>query len=222
MNSILSSCVKLVSIRARSCSYDGPSLAVIWKISWNSIDMDSKQIVRTSKFLSLVLRHRPDKIGIELDDAGWVNVDKLLQAIAGSGKPLSREQLDQIVRENDKQRFAFSEDGLRIRANQGHSIDIELDHQPAVPPEILLHGTPEKFVEPIRASGLMKMSRHHVHLHEDMEVADAVGRRRGKPVILTIRSGQMHADGHEFWVTPNKVWLVDAVPAMYIDFPAVE
>ncbi len=182
--------------------------------------MDSQQIVKTSKFLSLVLRHQPDQIGIELDDAGWVAVDDLLTAIHRVGRTLSREQLETIVKHNDKQRFAFSNDGLRIRASQGHSVDMELAYDPAQPPAELYHGTPEQFLNAIRASGLKKMSRHHVHLHADRSIADAVGRRRGKPVILTIRSGKMQAAGYSFWVTPNNVWLVDAVPSEFIEFPA--
>ncbi len=181
--------------------------------------MDSREIVKTSKFLSLVLRHRPDKIGIELDETGWVAVDDLLAGVNKSGRSLNREQLDSVVRENDKQRFAFSDDGQRIRANQGHSIDVDLDHAAARPPAELYHGTPQKFLESIRASGLKRMSRHHVHLHEEVSVADAVGRRRGQPVILVINSGKMHREGYTFWVTPNRVWLVDAVPAEFIRFP---
>ena len=177
--------------------------------------MDTKQIVKTSKFLSLVLRHQPDKIGIALDDAGWVAIDEFLAAITRAGRAISREQLETVVQQNDKQRFAFSDDGLRIRANQGHSVEIELDHEPSEPPVELYHGTPVKFLDAIRASGLEKMSRHHVHLHTDLSVADAVGRRRGKPVVLTIRSGPMHDLG----LTPHNVWLVDSVPAEFIDFP---
>ena len=181
--------------------------------------MNSQQMVKTSKFLSLVLRHRPDKIGIELDEAGWVDVDLLLAAIHRSGRTLSRQQLESVVEENDKQRFAFNHDRRRIRANQGHSVEIELDHAPAQPPGELFHGTPQQVLQSIRATGLNKMSRHHVHLHADRSVADAVGRRRGQPVILTIRSGQMHQAGYIFRVTPNNVWLVDSVPPEFICFP---
>ena len=175
-----------------------------------------KNTKSTSKFLSLVLRHQPDLIGVELDESGWIEVDVLLEAIARHGKSLTRELLESVVADNDKQRFAISADGLRIRANQGHSVDVSLGYQPEAPPEILYHGAPEKFISAIRKDGLQKMKRHDVHLHEDTEVAEQVGRRRGSPVILTIRSGDMHRDGYEFTVTPNHVWLTDHVPADYI------
>lgn len=184
-----------------------------------SHSMDQSFQKRTSRFLSLVLRHQPDKIGIELDESGWVEIEILLNALNRNGHELSRSQLRMIVDQNDKQRFAFSKDGLRIRANQGHSVEIELRHPAAEPPEFLLHGTPEKSVESIRESGLEKAKRHDVHLHEDLSVAKDVGTRRGKPVILRIRSGEMQRAGHTFYLTPNNVWLVDSVPAEFIDFP---
>ena len=174
---------------------------------------------RTSKFLSLVLRHQPEKIGIELDEMGWVRVDELLTALNRHGRDMTLAQLKSLVADNDKQRFAFSEDGSRIRANQGHSIAVELDHPITAPPEFLLHGTPEKFVESIREKGIKKLKRHDVHLHEDLKVAKSVGDRRGKAVILRIRSGEMHEAGYEFYLTPNKVWLVDNVPSEFIEFP---
>lgn len=178
--------------------------------------MDAKETKSTSKLLSLVLRHRPEAVGIELDESGWVEINTLLAAIAEHRRPLSREQLDFVVRENDKQRFAISEDGTRIRANQGHSVEIDLGYQPATPPETLYHGAPEQFVASIRSQGLKKMKRHHVHLHGDISVAETVGSRRGQPVILTIRSADMHRAGFEFFVTPNQVWLTDHVPPEFI------
>ncbi|NNE01427.1 MAG: RNA 2'-phosphotransferase [Pirellulaceae bacterium] len=181
--------------------------------------MNTKEQKKISKFLSLVLRHRPEKIGIALDDAGWVDVDVLLTAINQHSRALTLDQLECVVRENDKQRFIFSDDQQRIRANQGHSVPVDLDHESAVPPDVLLHGTPERFVAAIAKQGLEKMQRHHVHLHADSAVANAVGARRGKAVLLRIRSGEMHRAGHRFWVTPNQVWLVDHVPAEFIDFP---
>lgn len=179
--------------------------------------MNTKETKKTSKFLSLVLRHQPRTIGIELDESGWVDVDVLLSALDRHRRPLTLAQLQSVVAENDKQRFAFSEDGKRIRANQGHSVKVELNYEPAEPPEILLHGAPEQFVAPIRETGLKKMKRHDVHLHADAAVAQNVGQRRGKPVILKIRSGDMHRAGHKFYVTPNGVWLVDSVPAEFIE-----
>lgn len=181
--------------------------------------MNKQQEKKISRFLSLVLRHQPEKIGIELDDAGWVEVDVLLEAMAASGPGITREQLDQVVTNNDKQRFSFSDDGTQIRAKQGHSIEVELGYQPAEPPERLIHGTPSKFVELIREGGLNKMSRHHVHLHENIDVANQVGSRRGKPVLLIVRSAEMQAAGHEFFVTENRVWLTDHVPPEFIEFP---
>ena len=181
--------------------------------------MNEKNVKRTSKFLSLVLRHQPDKIGISLDEAGWVDVETLLSAMSRHGKRISRETLDYVVRTNDKKRFAFSEDGQQIRANQGHSVDVELGYTLAEPPQTLLHGTPTGFIEAIRKGGLKKMKRHHVHLHVDVATSLAVGRRRGKPVLLKVRALEMAKQGHEFFVTPNNVWLTDHVPPEFIEFP---
>ena len=178
--------------------------------------------VQTSKFLSLVLRHKPDEIGITLDSGGWVDVDELLKACASYGKHISRVELDELVAASDKQRFAFNEDRTRIRANQGHSIEVQLDHKPATPPDVLYHGTPEKFVEAILRDGLKKMQRHHVHLSPTRETATKVGERRGKPVILCIDAKHMHSDGITFYLTPNKVWLVDEVPPKYLSIDAAE
>lgn len=183
--------------------------------------MSPKELKRISKFLSLVLRHRPETIGVVLDDAGWTLVEELLSAMRRSGRGISREELDAVVRENDKQRFAFDETGLLIRAQQGHSRPVELGYKPAVPPDVLFHGTPRQFVEAIRAGGLQKQSRHHVHLHAGEETATAVGRRRGEPVVLTVDALRMHRDGFAFFVTPNAVWLTDHVPPEYLQIPPV-
>jgi putative RNA 2'-phosphotransferase len=172
--------------------------------------------VQTSKFLSLVLRHKPDEIGITLDSAGWVDVDELLRACGAHGKNISHEQLEEIIASSDKQRFALTEDRTRIRANQGHSVRVELDHKPATPPDVLYHGTPEKFVESILRDGLKKMQRHHVHLSPARETATKVGERRGNPITIRIDAKQMHADGITFYLTPNNVWLVDEVAARYL------
>jgi putative RNA 2'-phosphotransferase len=176
----------------------------------------SKEIVRQSKFLSLVLRHQPEKIGITLDENGWVAVDVLLAAMARHDRHLKRPDLERVVRENDKKRFAFSEDGLRIRANQGHSVDVDLDLPAQVPPEKLFHGTAGKFLDSIFAAGLVKGDRHHVHLSPDLETATKVGQRRGKPVILEIAAGDMHREGHAFFLSNNGVWLVDCVPPRFL------
>ena len=183
------------------------------------METDEKTVKRLSKFLSLVLRHDPDKIGIELDDAGWTNVADLLEAMRQHGQKITRELLVHVVLTNDKQRFNFSDDGQRIRARQGHSVEVELGYEPASPPEFLLHGTPEKSIEAIRQTGLNKMSRHHVHLHADDSVATTVGARRGKPVLLRVRAQEMTREGHLFFVTANQVWLTDHVPPQFIEFP---
>jgi putative RNA 2'-phosphotransferase len=181
--------------------------------------MNAEERKKKSKFLSLVLRHQPDKIGIKLDQAGWVDVDVLMAALSCHRKGISRATLEEVVRTNDKQRFSFNDDGTRIRANQGHSVEIELGYEPATPPEILFHGTPQQFVEIIAEQGLKKMNRHHVHLHVDVETSTAVGQRRGQPVLLNVRALDMHQAGHEFFVTPNDVWLTDHVPTEFIEFP---
>lgn len=181
--------------------------------------MNPQQIVRHSKFLSLVLRHQPGKIGLTLDEQGWVDVELLLTALKENRHQLSREQLEVIVRDNDKQRFAFDATGQKIRASQGHSIDIQLEYQPVKPPGELYHGTPQQFVEAIKQQGLTKQKRHAVHMHTSIETAVAVGQRRGKPVLLTIDAAEMYSAGYKFFVTPNDVWLTDHVPPEYISFP---
>lgn len=184
--------------------------------------MTPKQHVSTSKFLSLVLRHAPEKIGLTLDSAGWVSVDTLLVAMARHGTALDRESLDEIIRTSDKQRFALSPDGQQIRANQGHSVEVELEHAPAIPPGLLYHGTAAQFVDSIRRQGLLKGQRHHVHLSAETETTLRVGARRGRPILLTIRAGDMYRAGHEFFLTPNQVWLADRVPPEFIGFPTAE
>lgn len=172
--------------------------------------------VSTSKFLSLVLRHQPGLIGLQLDEAGWTSVDELLDKCAAHGKALSREALEQIVRTCDKQRFAFSDDGTRIRANQGHSVEVDLGLPALHPPAVLLHGTTTRFLPSILKDGLAKRARHHVHLSESSTTATAVGARRGDAVLLKVDAARMHADGHLFYRSANGVWLTDAVPAEYL------
>ena len=175
--------------------------------------------LQTSKFLSLVLRHDPAKVGIALDDAGWTDVATLLDALARHGHPLTRAELDELVRTSDKQRYALSPDGTRIRANQGHSVEVELDLPAAVPPAVLYHGTVAEFLDSIRAQGLIKGSRHHVHMSADVETAKKVGGRRGKPVILIVRAEAMAAAGHVFFRSANGVWLTDHVPPAFLEIP---
>lgn len=175
--------------------------------------------VRTSKFLSLVLRHQPEKIGIALDAAGWTDVEALLHALAAHGHPLTRAQLGELVASSDKQRYALSPDGARIRANQGHSVEVELELPAAQPPARLFHGTVAAFVPSIREQGLIKGARHHVHMSADLETATKVGGRRGAPVILAVRAEAMADAGHVFYRSANGVWLTDHVPPAYIEFP---
>lgn len=169
-----------------------------------------------SKFLSLVLRHDPDRIGLQLDNEGWADVDHLLACLAGSGKITSLQELETVVAENDKQRFRFSEDRTRIRANQGHSIAIDLALQPVQPPSTLYHGTATRFLESIREKGLVKGSRQHVHLSAERTTAHKVGQRHGRPVILIVEAAKMSADGFDFFVSDNGVWLVDHVPVRFL------
>ncbi len=180
--------------------------------------MTDKEIIRISKFLSLILRHQPERVGLTLDGAGWVGVTELLEAVNRNGISLALDQLKHVVANNDKKRFEFSEDDQRIRASQGHSVEVDLQYESQVPPEVLYHGTPERFVESIRATGLNKGQRHHLHLSPDPQTAAKVGQRRGRSVVLTIRSGGMHRQGHVFYGSANGVWLVDHVPVQFIEF----
>lgn len=178
--------------------------------------LSSKAEIKASKFLSLVLRHNPRKIGLTLDDQGWAEVDALLAGLKDNGRTLSREDLMQVVTNNSKKRFALSEDGKRIRASQGHSVDVELGYKASAPPSMLFHGTVDKFLDAIREQGLLKMKRHHVHLSTDRETAEKVGQRRGKPVILQVYAEMMVMDGHEFFVSANGVWLTESVLPRYL------
>lgn len=174
------------------------------------------ELVKTSKFLSLVLRHRPQRIGLELDQQGWAKVSDVLHLMTVAGHPLTRDRLREVVAQNDKQRFSLSEDGERIRARQGHSIDIDLALPVASPPEHLYHGTASRFVDSILQHGLVRGSRNHVHLSLDVETATRVGERHGKPVVLTVAASDMQRDGHVFYLTENGVWLTEHVPRKYL------
>ncbi len=181
--------------------------------------MSSNSDIKTSKFLSLVLRHQPDAAGITLDEAGWVGIDVLLAGCAAHGKTIDRAQLERVVADSDKQRFAFNADRTRIRANQGHSVEVDLQYEPRTPPDILYHGTASRFLDSIQEKGLLKMNRHHVHLSAETRLTMRVGARHGRPVLLIIRAQEMVAAGHVFYCSTNHVWLVDAVPVQFIDFP---
>ena len=171
-----------------------------------------------SKFLSLILRHSPETINIKLDENGWANVNELITKSANNRQSFTFDELQEIVATNDKQRFIFNEDKTLIRANQGHSISIDLALTPQIPPEFLYHGTVSKFIDNIKNDGLLKMNRQHVHLSKDKETAIKVGSRRGVPVILIVRSLKMNEDGFDFYLSENGVWLTDHVPAKYIEF----
>jgi len=178
--------------------------------------MDKNLLKKTSKFFSYILRHNPDKIGIKLDENGWVDIDEFIKASNRNGQNIDRTLLNEVVETNEKKRFAISDDGLRIRASQGHSVTVDLNLKAVEPPDFLYHGTVEKSLDSIFSQGLSKMNRHHVHLSLDIETATQVGGRRGKPVILKVCSGDMHKNGFEFFCSDNNVWLVDSVPVNYI------
>lgn len=182
----------------------------------------NKQLTEISKFLSFVLRHNPQAIGIVLDAEGWVDVDELLMACQKNGKPITRPQLDETVASNDKKRFALSPNGRRIRASQGHSVHVDLGLAPQEPPELLYHGTIADFLDAIRDNGLQRGQRHHVHLSSDEKTATTVGQRRGRPIILVIEANRMFRDGFSFYRSDNGVWLTDAVPTDYLRFPERE
>jgi putative RNA 2'-phosphotransferase len=172
--------------------------------------------VHVSKFLSKYLRHEPEALGLTLQAGGWVAVEELLQACAKHRFPITAEELAEVVATSDKKRFAFDESGDCIRANQGHSVEVDLQLEPVEPPPLLYHGTAAQIVPVILQEGLRKMQRHHVHLSKDIATAQKVGARRGKPVILCIDAGQMLQDGHQFFVSANGVWLTDRVPPHYV------
>ena len=178
--------------------------------------MDDKELIRTSKFLSLVLRHKPQLAGLALDSAGWVSVEALLAGCASKGLPITRNDLEEVVARNSKRRFAFDESGTMIRANQGHSVEVDLELEPTEPPDVLYHGTSERAGDTIRREGLKKMSRHHVHLSADIETARIVGARHGKPLVFRVDAGAMQATGFTFYRSENGVWLVDRVPSEYL------
>lgn len=179
--------------------------------------MNEKQLIELSKFLSLVLRHQPETIGIHLDENGWVNVDELLEKSNKFGKPFDKETLFHLVATNSKKRFALNETKEKIRASQGHSVNVDLGYVPQNPPTYLYHGTGEKSVASILISGLEKRSRQHVHLSLDLETALKVGERHGKPFVFLVHSEKMFADNFQFFLSENGVWLTDHVPLKYLE-----
>ena len=178
-------------------------------------DMHNPDSIRRSKFLSYVLRHKPEAIGLSLDREGWASVDELVDKAKPSIQ-LTHDLLLQIVNSDDKRRFVLSADGTKIRARHGHSKYIDLGLKPSVPPQLLFHGTADRFLESIKKSGLEPGRRRFVHLTEDPETAKSVGKRYGKPIVLAIQSGAMHAVGLEFFSSGNGIWLVKSVPSNFV------
>ena len=172
-------------------------------------------LTKTSKYLSLILRHKPETIGITLDEHGWANVDELIAGIAKT-HDCDMDILEEIVRTDEKQRYSFNEDKTLIRANQGHSIAVDVELEEAVPPEELWHGTGEKYVKSIDAQGLIPKSRLYVHLSKDRDTAVKVGSRHGKPVLYIVKAGDMSRDGCPFYLSKNGVWLTKKVPVKYL------
>lgn len=172
--------------------------------------------VQISKLLSLVLRHDPARLGLELDGGGWVAVEALLAGLAEHGHVLTRSQLLDVVGTSDKQRFAWDVATDRVRANQGHSVPVYLGLAPAVPPAVLFHGTPVRSVESILREGLSRRARHAVHLSADLATAHRVGARRGEHVILVVDAASLHAAGHQFTISANGVWLTESVPPRFL------
>lgn len=175
----------------------------------------TSNLTRISKYISLILRHKPEVIGIKLDIHGWADVNALLVGISRK-YPINRDILEKIVRSDEKQRYTFSEDGTKIRANQGHSIQVDVELALTEPPETLYHGTAQRFAASIEGQGLLPKSRLYVHLSPDKETAEKVGCRHGEPVIYLVDAGQMHWDGYLFYLSANGVWLTKVVPATYL------
>lgn len=172
---------------------------------------------KLSVFISLVLRHKPDAAGIVLDEHGWANVEELISGINNTGRNIDITILEEIVRTDNKQRYSFSEDKTLIRANQGHSVPVDVDLKEKEPPEFLYHGTADRFLKDIMAEGLKPMSRLYVHLSKDIETANKVGKRHGSPVILRVHSGKMNQDGVKFYISENGVWLTKKVDVKYLE-----
>lgn len=176
----------------------------------------NRRLVTVSKFLAKHLRHTPDALGLTLQPGGWVSVDDLLAASARIGFPIAYDELIECVEINDKQRFSFDGTGDLLRANQGHSVEVDLQLEEREPPEVLYPGTVERFLASILAEGLKKGKRHHVHLSKDIETARKVGARRGQPVLLRVDAAGMHGQGFRFFLSVNGVWLTDSVPADFL------
>ncbi|MBZ9624428.1 RNA 2'-phosphotransferase [Clostridium sp. FP2] len=172
--------------------------------------------VGLSRFISLILRHKPHSVGITLDEFGWANVEDLINGVCECGKKIDMQTLNRIVDENNKQRYSFNEDNTKIRANQGHSVDVNIEFEEKIPPQYLYHGTSERSSASIMDLGIQKQNRQYVHLSLDIKTAYAVGKRHGKPIIMRIDAEKMHEDGFKFYLSKNMVWLVDFVSVGYV------
>ena len=174
-----------------------------------------KSLTSTSRFISLILRHKPEAIGISLDEHGWADVNALIEGI-GKTRAFDQNMLVEIVRTDEKKRYSFNENRTKIRANQGHSISVDVDLAKKMPPDVLYHGTGEKYVASINKEGLIAKSRLYVHLSSDTQTANKVGSRHGRPMIYRVDSGRMATDGYAFYLSANGVWLTKAVPVKYL------
>ena len=173
-------------------------------------------LTKTSKYISLLLRHKPERAGIHLDQHGWADVEELIKGVSKTHM-FNMDILEEIVRTDNKQRYSFNEDKSKIRANQGHSIKVDVELKTAIPPEYLYHGTAERFTQSIDEQGLLRKSRLYVHLSKDTDTARKVGIRHGKPFIYRVKSGEMSRDGYTFFLSENGVWLTETVPVQYLE-----
>jgi putative RNA 2'-phosphotransferase len=180
--------------------------------------MADRKVIKASKFLSYVLRHDPGSIGLELEDGGWVDVAELIRCASEGGVSLTEEVIEDVLSAGGKQRFSLNEDGSRLRANYGHSVPVELEMEPCVPPRTLYHGTATRFLNLIFHQGVTPRRRQFVHLSADRETAAEVGRRHGEPVVLVVDSGRMSDEGAEFFVAPDDIWLTKSIPVEFIGF----
>jgi putative RNA 2'-phosphotransferase len=184
------------------------------------MDLSNNNLIHISKFLSLVLRHKPETVGMTFEKGGWLKVDDLIQGAKEAGVELDKELLRAVVEHSERKRFSFSEDGLKIRANYGHSIPIDLAIEAVEPPEFLFHGTAVRFIEAIRKEGIVPQGRQYVHLSPDEQTAGEVGRRHGVPIVFTIQSRLMHENGFKLYPTDSGIWLTETVPPEFIIFPS--
>jgi putative RNA 2'-phosphotransferase len=178
--------------------------------------LSTKQLTSISKFISLVLRHKPEAIGLTLDPFGWAGTTELIDKMNSNGKAITFQILEYVVATNSKKRFAFNNDKTKIRASQGHSLEVDLQLQPVKPPVQLFHGTSVQSVSSILKTGLERRGRQHIHLSPDKETAMSVGRRHGTPAVLLVDAAKMEEDGFAFYLSENKVWLTESVPAKYL------